>query len=171
MAIEIDPKQWHDPSLMLVGNGNPEWARWATAYLYENVANANKSEDWPKTGIIQAFDRRAIAVCPDATPVDVDFPTNNRNWLLLARVACARDNEGNEIPLSQFDVSISVPPTTFLMESQPASLQFGSGEWPHILFYPESWSANVLRTITVINRSGIAATLVLGFKFLQVRTN
>lgn len=163
-------KQWVDPSLLLVSNGVEEWAKWATAYLFENVSKSSPSEDWPKVGVIQQFDRRAFANCPDATPVDVDFPTNNRNWILLSRVALALDQNGNEIPLSNFDVAISVPPTTFLMELQPASLTFGSGEWPHVLFYPESWTANVLRNITVVNRSGVPAIVALGFKFLQVRT-
>lgn len=169
----IDPNQWYDPCLLMAGNGCEDFARWATRYLYAGVVDTQKvdSKEWPKFGIIEQFDRSVPFSLPNNTPVPSVIPTNNRNWLLLSRVATAVDSYGNTLNLSNFNVSISVPTTTFLMEDQPVSNTFGSGEWPHILYFPESWSQNVTRTVTATNNTGIAATLSLGFKFLQLRTN
>jgi hypothetical protein len=57
------------------------------------------------------------------------------------------------------------------MEDQPAINTFGSGEWPHVMYFPEEWTQNVARTVTATDLAGVIATLTLNFKFLQVRTN
>lgn len=171
----VDKDQWYDPCLLMAGNGNEDWARWATKWLYAGVVDFQSEKDsqnWPKYGIITQFDRAlpfALAAAPAAVPSVI--PTNNRNWLLLSRVATATDSFGNNVNLANINVSITVPTTTFLVDNQPASNTFGSGEWPHILYFPEEWTQNVSRTVTATNLSGQAVTLTLGFKFLQVRTN
>ena len=168
---EID--QWIDPNLLLVGQGNVEWAKWATRWLYEGVCSVDKpSHDWPKYGYIDAFDRTLHYNLANANPADDSFQTNNRNWLLIARTAVAMNpNTDRQIDLSLFSLSIQVPPKTFTVEDQPISLTFGSGEWPNYRFYPERWFANVTRTVRVTNNSGLPAVVDLGFLFLQVRTN
>ncbi len=168
----INTKQWYDPSLLLAGNNSVEWAQWATEYLYRDVAPSDmKSEDWSKLGVITQFDRKLDFDLPDSTPLEAILKTNNRNWLLLQRSATAANAIGAEISLIGFDVSITIPPTTYTMETQPVKNTFGSGEWPHILYYPEEWTQNVARTVTATNRTGATAKLYLGFTFLQVRTN
>ena len=170
----VDPNQWYDPCLLMAGNGNEDWARWATKWLYTNVVDYQSEKDsrnWPKYGIITQFDRTLSFSLANNTPVPSTIPTNNRNWLLLSRAVTAVDLQGNNLNLANFNVSISVPTTTFLMEDQPTSNTFGSGEWPHVLYFPEEWTQNVARTVTATNNSGVAANLYLNFKFLQVRTN
>lgn len=171
--IVTDENQWYDPTLLLVGNGNVEWARWATKWLYRNVTGVgDKSSDWPKYGVITQFDRSLVfALTALATPVNAFFQTNNRNWLLLTRAATVIDGQGNNLNLSLFNLSLSVPPLAFLIENQPVSLTHGSGEWPHVMYFPEEWTENVARTFSVSNNSGVAATLTLNALFLQVRQN
>lgn len=169
----IDKDQWFDPSLLLVGNGSEDWARWATYWLYYDVCSSKvDSNDWPKYGIITQFDRHitfSIAAPVGTVGTPAAIPTNNRNWLLLSRVASAIDSNGNDLSLQQFNINIQLPNNTQVMENQPISNVFGSGEWPHVLYFPEEWEQNVSRQVTVTNNSGVAATVTLGFKFLQVR--
>lgn len=169
----VKPDQWYDPCLLMASNGSEDFARWATKCLYAGAVDTEKvdSKDWPKFGIIEQFDRNVEFSLPNNTPVPSVIPTNNRNWLLLSRAATAVDQFGNSLNLSLFRTSVSVPVTTFLMEDQPAANVFGSGEWPHVLYFPELWAQNVTRTITGTNNSGVSATLSLSFKFLQLRTN
>lgn len=175
----IDPNQWYDPAMLLVGNGALEWARWVTKWLYVNVPPTKcESEDWSKYGVITSFDRAISFVLP-ATPAAPELPipvegsllVNNRNWVLLSRAALALDANGNSLPLSLFDVEMFVPPVSQLIETQPAANVFGSGEWPHVMYFPEEWSENVTRTFAVTNRSGVAATFYMSLKMLQVRQN
>lgn len=174
----VDKNQWADPCLLMVGNGNEEWARWATKWLYEDIAPEHAdSTDWPKYGIITQFDRRLVfngALNAGLLAGEIQsqlIPTNNRNWLLVSRAAVARNAQGVIVGLDNFNVNITVPTTTLLMEDQPASNTFGTGQWPHVLYFPEEWTQNVPRTVTAQNNSVVAATLTLSFKFLQVRTN
>ena len=171
----VDADQWFDPCMMLAGNGNERWAQWATKYLFAGVAlDGAKSTDWPKYGVITQFDRKLQFDFTPGAPLNTAqlfFPTNNRNWILVQRVATALNQNGQNISLDLFDVNIQVPPTTFIMETMPASNVFGSGEWPHVMYFPEEWPANVTRTVTATNRSGVTATLYLTFTFLQVRQN
>lgn len=173
MASENLQKQWIDPNMLLIGQGNEEWAAWATKWLYQGVvADSVNSHDWSKYGLIDQFDRTLHYDLPNANPVNDSFQTNNRNWLLIARTAVAiNPNTDRQIDLSLFSVSIQVPPKTFTVEDQPISLIFGSGEWPNYRFYPERWFSNVTRTVQVTNNSGLPAVVDLGFTFLQVRTN
>jgi hypothetical protein len=176
----VDKDQWYDPCLLMAGNGNEDWARWATKWLYAGIVDFSQEKDstnWPKYGIITQFDRTlpfsfpATPTSALTTPIPSTIPTNNRNWLLLSRAATAVDASGNNLNLALFNVSISVPVTTFLMEDQPAINTFGSGEWPHVMYFPEEWTQNVARTVTATDLAGVIATLTLNFKFLQVRTN
>ena len=171
----FDPKQWFDPSLLLAGNGSEDWSRWATKWLYANVAPEDeKSEDWSKHGVITSYDLKLAFDFPAGANVTQSgsFETNNRNWLLLCRAATAINSNGSNLSLSLFDVSMNVPPKTFLMEEQPVSNTFGSGEWPHVSYFPEEWSMNVLRSFEANKHASIveAATLTLCCTFLQVRT-
>lgn len=165
--------QWIDPCMLLIGQGNVEWARWATAWLYENICAKDKpSHDWPKYGYIDQFDRSLSFNLPNATPVQDQFLTNNRNWLLISRSAVARETSTNvQLDLSNFQVSLQIPPTTTIIEPQPATLVFGSGELPNYRFYPERWFANVTRTFRLTNNSGTPANVDLSCMFLMVRTN
>lgn len=170
------PDQWFDPTLLLPGNGSEYWARWATWWLYWNVVSPTvPSEEWPKYGIITQFDRHIdIPIGPavgGVPTVSAQFaiPTNNRNWLLVSRAATVLDTNGNNLNLSDFDVTIELPNNTQVIETQPISNVFGSGEWPHVMFFPEEWEANVSRAISIRNRSLFTANVFLSFKFLQVR--
>ena len=168
--------QWYDPALLFGSNGSEVWARWATRWLYSVFLDVDTIDSfkWPEHGIITQFDRDAsFAFSAGTTTLDDIIPTNARNWLLLSRAATAINTAGGAaIPLANFNVEITVPTKTFLLENQPIINVFGTGTWPHVLFFPEEWSANVARTITVNNNSGINTALVdLSFKFLQVRTN
>lgn len=174
----VDKNQWYDPCLLMAGNGSEDFSRWATKFLYANIVDFDKvkSEDWPKYGIITQFDRKLEFNLVNGEPVPDTIPTNNRNWLLLSRAATVLDLNGNNLSLTNFNVSITVPTTTFLMDDQPVSNTFGSGEWPHVMYFPEEWTQNVPRTVTATNKTGVPgqetpANLFLNFKFLQVRTN
>lgn len=174
-----DPNQWIDPALLTIANGNESWARWATKHLYMNVCQANMpSTDWPKVGLITQFDRVIEIDLAASDPANNQFvtnegslQTNNRNWFLLSRAASAVDSEGNQLDLNNFLVKCEVPPSTQTIETQPAGLVFGSGEWPHVMFFPEEWTANVLRTWAVTNLTAFPAKVSLSLKMLMVRTN
>lgn len=170
--------QWFDPCLLLAGNGSEDWSRWATKWLYANIAPEDEpSKDWSKHGVITQYDMKLgfdfPAGAPSTAGVDGSFETNNRNWLLLCRSATAVNSNGANLSLSLFTLSMNVPPKTFLMEEQPVANTFGSGEWPRILYFPEEWSMNVLRSFVARKDANVveAATLTLCYTFLQVRTN
>jgi hypothetical protein len=169
----IDKDQWFDPSLLLVGNGSEDWARWATYWLYYDVCSLKTlSEEWPKFGIITQFDRHltfTIAAPVGTASIPLALPTNNRNWLLLSRAATATDANGNALALRNFDIRVEGPNNAQFIETQPISNVFGSGDWPHVMYFPEEWEQNVTRNFVITNNSLVAATIVLNLKFLQVR--
>ena len=156
----------------MIGNGNEEWCRWATKYLYEGIVNTESidSKEWAKYGVITQFDRNLSFSLATDIPSTKLIPTNNRNWLLVTRAAVAAYN-GLSVPIEGINVSVSTPPKTFTVENQSILNTFGTGQWPHVMYFPEEWSRNVPRTVTAVNNT--AATpiaLSLNFKFLQVRT-
>ena len=152
--------QWCDPAVLMAGNGNLEWARWATKWLYTDVIDTDAIDSY-----------NLPFTLTNSAPVQLSFETNNRNWLLVSRAAVATNTAGAILGNQLFSVNITVPTVTFLMEDQPVSNTFGSGQWPHVLYFPEEWTQNVKRTVTATNNSGVSASLYLNFKFLQVRTN
>ncbi len=177
--ITDDVKQWVDPGLLTLGSGNEAWARWATKFLYANCTpESAPSTEWPRTGLITQFDRTISIPLAASDLVNNVFitnegtlQTNNRNWLLLSRAATAHDANGTVVDLNRVLIRCEVPPQTALIETQPAGLVFGSGEWPANMPYPEEWSMNVARTWFATNLLGQAITLDISLKFLMVRTN
>lgn len=177
----VEKYQWYDPCVLMAGNGNEDLARFHTKYLYEGLADYKDQKNWEKNcktaGVISQFDRVISfpgIITGQSTPNIL--PINGRNCLLLARSFRATLTSGEVIGNSlfdYFDVSISVPSTTFIMENQPASLTFGEGRWPHIMYLPEEWDKNVSRTFTVTCNAPneFAYNVFIELKILQVRSN
>lgn len=177
----VEKDQWYDPCILMSGNGNETWARWATKWLYEGLADPKDSKNWEKNcknaGVISQFDRvLSFPGIISGQAVPNVIPTNGRNCLLLARSFRATTISGIFVPnglFDFFDVRISVPSTTLIMENQPASLTFGEGRWPHVLYLPEEWAKNVSRTVTVTCKAPTdqAYNVFIELKLLQVRSN
>lgn len=175
MADFFADQKWFDPGLEKYGIG---YAKAMTRFLYQNIVPQDKfkpefAEDWPRYGLITQFDR-VLTFVLDAgagTTAVQTLQTNNRNWMLISRAALCMDTATmTDATLGNILVNCNADPGIQLMENQPASLVFGDGQLPHIMLMPEEWPTNTFRRWTVTNNSGIARTVYLSFKFLQVRT-
>ena len=101
--------------------------------------------------------------------------SKNGTWVLLEKMATILGPQ-SELPLNIHDLLIvgsyvvsDVADTNItLIEEQPISLVFGTGEWQLGLF-PETWSSINNRVFTVKNLSSYNVTVDLGFKLIRVQ--
>ena len=166
---EQTTEQFFDLSLARYGI---PYAKYMTKRLYDNIASKDApSTDWSKFGPIGQFDRvLTFTALANGASSTLNLQMNNRNWFLLSRVAVATDATGAEASLANITAQCVLVPGMTVVDAQPISLQFGDGQWPHIMPFPEEWEANTTRNWTVTNSSGAIRTINLSFKFLQVRT-
>ena len=101
--------------------------------------------------------------------------SKNGTWILLERMATVESLPSGPfmqpfrdlVSVSSYVVSDSSNTNITLIEEQPVSLVFGSGEWQAALF-PETWSSINNRIFSVKNTSADRVVVNLGFKLSRV---
>jgi hypothetical protein len=101
--------------------------------------------------------------------------SKNGTWILLEKMATINPvPQATFIPafydlitVSSYFVSDISNTNVTLIEEQPVSLVFGTGEWQSS-FLPETWTSVNNRVFSVKNKSSYDVTVSLGFKLSRV---
>lgn len=102
--------------------------------------------------------------------------SKNGTWILLERMATIKDNSSrtyapppvrDQVIVNSYIISDTSNTNITLIEDQPVSLVFGTGEWQHGLF-PQTWTSVNNRVFTVKNLSPYPVSVSLGFKLSRV---
>lgn len=164
------------------GYVNPTFSRYdpvlaaaMTQFLYADRSNPTYDQPnrWPRTGRIAMVNRTlSFTLTGTETETQRFDIMGGKNAIVFSRTASVRPTTAIAAPATDpqpnqlynyIDCQVQRSDGFLAVEQQPLTNAWGTAQFPYIMPSPEFWYGRMTRNVTLVNTSGVACTVVLGW--------